>query len=284
MMAHELVAPFVIGERNGARGAFGHIAAIAAEDKVRETALVQQQNRLAPRVKRARQRLGQRTRKHGARAFREFLRHVYDVHLGKGLAVRPFGQGDAMPQGVGLAAAKRFDRRRGAAQHERGAMALRHPRRDVARVVARRAFLLVGVLVLFVDDDQAQPLHRAEQRAARAHHDALFALADRLPLIEALRSRHARMHDGDRMPEAPLEARDRLRGERYLRHEDKGSAPLLQTCANGAKIYLGLARSGHAVNEGHLSAAAVEAFRHKREGLRLPLRELERLQGARPAR
>ena len=84
------------------------------------------------------------------------------------------------------------------------------------------------------------------------------------------------MRNGDRTPEAPFETRNRLRGERYLGHEDKSAASFLQACANGAKIHLGLARPGHTVDESHFSTAAVEAFRHKREGLRLPLREFER--------
>ena len=56
----------------------------------------------------------------------------------------------------------------------------------VARVVARRLLLLVGVLVFLIHDDQPERFDRREDRRARADHDARAALADPVPLVVAL--------------------------------------------------------------------------------------------------
>ena len=109
MVAHELAAHFVIGQRNRARSAFGHIAAIAAQQEVREPTLVQHEHDFTARIDRGEQVILQLFGKHGTRAAAEFLRHIENAHLGHGLAVRARRKHHAMPHVVDLATAQRLD-------------------------------------------------------------------------------------------------------------------------------------------------------------------------------
>src|SRR5207302_8621041 len=56
---------------------------------------------------------------------------------------------------------------------------------DVAAVIARRLFLLVAALLLFVDDDEANVFKRCKNRRARAHDDAGFAISNAPPFAGA---------------------------------------------------------------------------------------------------
>ena len=53
-------------------------------------------------------------------------------------------------------------------------------------MVARGFFLLVGMLVLLVHDDQSQLIDRREDGRTRADDDARATLSDLVPLIMAL--------------------------------------------------------------------------------------------------
>ena len=59
IMAHQQCARLVVRQRRGAIRAFGHIAAITAQQEFRKTALVQQQNGLLMAAQRAFKRLRQ---------------------------------------------------------------------------------------------------------------------------------------------------------------------------------------------------------------------------------
>src|ERR1700734_1764181 len=72
----------------------------------------------------------------------------------------------------------------------------------VASVVARRFFLLVARLLLFVDDYEAEILERRKNRGARADYDACFATTNAPPLAGALDVRQAAMQDGNAGAEA----------------------------------------------------------------------------------
>ena len=61
---------------------------------------------------------------------------------------------------------KRLERRRGRAEHDRHALEMAAHDRDVARMVMGRFLLLVGMLVLLVDDDEAEIFQRREDRAS----------------------------------------------------------------------------------------------------------------------
>jgi hypothetical protein len=68
---------------------------------------------------------------------------------------------------------------------------------DVAAVVAGDLVLLVGVLVLLIDEDQPEVRQRGEDGGARADDDAGDALADAVPFVEAFALGEVRVEDGD---------------------------------------------------------------------------------------
>ena len=78
-----------------------------------------------------------------------------------------------------------FERRRGRAEHDDGVFHLAAHDGHVARVVARRFLLLVGVLVFLVHDDEAERFDRRKNRRTRADDDAGAALANFVPFIVA---------------------------------------------------------------------------------------------------
>ena len=181
------------------------------------------------------------------------LAHIHDAHDGHLLVVRPLGQ---LEQRVFALAAVvvAFQRRRGRAEHDHGAFHLAAHNGDVARVVAGRLLLLVGMLVLLVHDDQAERFDGGEDGRARADGDARAALANLVPLVVplaggqmAVQHRHQRLQRAGAEPR--LEALDGLRRERDFRHEDNRALALLQGVGDGLQIDLGLAAAGDAVEE-----------------------------------
>ena len=80
--------------------------------------------------------------------------------------------------------------------------------RDRARVVARIGLLLVRRVVLLVDADQADAVHRREDRRARADDDTRLAGRDPFALVAALCVGQPRVQDRDRVAETRAEAAD----------------------------------------------------------------------------
>ena len=238
MVAHEHAAALVIGERGVARGAGGHEPAIAAQEELREAALVQEKHRLAPEGKLAAKPLDELAREHRPRSAAKFRRHVYDLDRRQGLAIRAIGQVGLRPAPTLLASIERLDGGRGRPHDEHAARASDHPARHVARIIARGGILLVGAFVFLVDHDEPDVRKRREQGASRPHHNARRAAFDEVPLVVALALAHARVHDRNHVAEATAEAAHRLRSERDLGHEHAGRAPLGKRLLDGAQVEL----------------------------------------------
>ena len=165
-------------------------------------------------------------------------------------------------------AAQRVDAlrpRRRAARDEQRAGLLRAADGDVAGVVARVALVLVGAVVLLVDDDQPEPLDRREDGRARADADARAAVAQAAPLVVALAGGELGVQHRDGVAEAVDEAADDLRRQRDLGDEHDHAAVLLERGRGGAQVDLGLARAGDAVQQqrrggaGRAIAASISA-------------------------
>jgi len=90
---------------------------------------------------------------------------------------------------------------------------------DVTRVVAGIPLMLVGGVVLLVDDDQPEVGDRRENRGAWADADPRLAAAQALPLVVALAGRQAGVQDRNGVAEALDEARHGLRRQADLGHE-----------------------------------------------------------------
>ena len=154
---------------------------------------------------------------------------------------------------------------------------------DLAGVVARVPLVLVGGVVLLVDHDQAEVGDGREHRRARPDADPRLALAQPPPLLVALGRGHPRVQHGDGVAEARGEAREDLRRERDLRDQHDRAPPLRERRLGGPQVDLGLAGSGHPVQQRALGPppprARRAAARAPRAGRR-PAPARARLRGA----
>ena len=221
-------------QRDVAVRALPHAPAGAAGEEVRPAAAVEQHDGLA----RVDQRLV-RARVHGAGGGLE----VDDLHRRHRRAVDAPRQPDA-PQRV-----DRLGPRRRAAADQHRAVLAGAALGDQPRVVARVALVLVGAVVLLVDDDEPEVGDRREDRAARPDADARLARAQAAPLVVALPRAELGVQDRDGVAEARHEAVDHLRRQPDLGDEDQHAAALGQRLGGGAQVDLGLARAGDAVQE-----------------------------------
>ena len=173
VVAGERVSHLVVGERHRALGALRHKAAFAAQDEGGKAPLVQQQDGFLLRLVGLEQGLGQRAREHRALPGAKLARHVDNGHGRQGLPAGALAQAHPGPAGrTGVLGAVRQGLDAGGcrAQHQGCPAQARELKRNAAGVVARGGILLVGGLVLFVDDEQAQLRQRCEDGAAGAHH------------------------------------------------------------------------------------------------------------------
>src|SRR5262249_49476348 len=123
--------------------------------------------------------------------------------------------------------------------------------RHIASVVSRRRFLLERVLVLLVDDNEAEFARRREDSTACPDDDLNVPGRDPPPVSAAFGVGEVAVQDGD-VPAAALEARDRLRRERDLRNEDDRFLPLLHRLLDSSEINLRLSAARHAMQQERL--------------------------------
>jgi hypothetical protein len=141
-----------------------------------------------------------------------------------------------------------FQAGRGRTQHHARAGRLRPHHGHIAPVVARRLFLLVAAVVLFVHHDQAQVAHRREHARARPHHHRGRAGADAPPLLGALHIRERAVQNGHPVAESkknwPAMAGVRAISGTSSRALRPSPAPL-----RWREIDFGLSRTGDAVQQ-----------------------------------
>ena len=184
-VAFQLLLLPVIGEGDAAIRALRHVTAEFALQRGGVTAAVQEQDGLLLALQPLQDRLRQDRGENGAFLFvPRHLAHVHHTDDGHLLVVGARGHFQE-PVFSLLRVVITFQAGGGGAEHHHGLLHLGADHRHVARVVAGRFLLLVGMLVLLVHDDQPQPLHRREHGRARADGDAGAALADFVPFVMA---------------------------------------------------------------------------------------------------
>ena len=134
-----------------------------------------------------------------------------------------------------------FERRRGRAQHDDGIRHLGAHHGNVAGVIARRLFLLVRRVVLFVDDDERKIGDRGEDRRARADDHARFAALDAMPLLGAFAVGERGVQDGNFIAEDLMQVGSHRRSQADLRNEQDGGASGFEHGTHGCQIHRGLA-------------------------------------------
>ena len=238
----------VKGHRDVAMGAMHGVAARTAFDEAGVAPAVVEQHHLLSRDQRLLDGALQRTREHAAVAVDELPTHVHDLHLGQGAT------GDAvahLQQRVIAAQRARIgvDGGRRAAQHQRRALQTAALPRHLARVVAGMRLGLVGLLVLLVDHDQPQALHRREHRRARPNDHARLALADPAPFVVFFALRQPGVQHCSGVAKAHTEPAHHLRRQRDLRHQYDGALAAQQRLPHRVQVHLGLARAGDAMQQ-----------------------------------
>ena len=161
-------------------------------------------------------------------------------------ACRSVGQVEAL-RAAGADALEAFERRCRRAQHDGDAVTLSPGQCQVARGIAEALLLLVRSVVLFVDHDQPGAGERREDGRTCADDHRRRAGASRAPRLQAIGVGEPRMHHRERPGESRREARDELRRQRDLRHQDQRLLAACDHVGNRAQVHLGLAAAGHAV-------------------------------------
>ncbi len=143
-----------------------------------------------------------------------------------------------------------FQRRRGRAEQDRNTQQARAKNRHVARRVAHAVLLLERWIVLLVDDDQAKPRQRREDRQPGTEDDARFTGECRPPVALAggfsqfAVQRHDRAFRKTR-PDPPFE----LRRQIDFRHQQQHLPSGRQHPIDQAQINLRLAAAGDAMEQ-----------------------------------
>ena len=141
-----------------------------------------------------------------------------------------------------------FERGGGAAENDGGFFLVPAQDGHVAGIVARGFVLLVGGLVLLIDNDHAGIFHRGKNRTSRPDDDPGMAGVDFVPFIVALAVGEMAVQDGDSIldfGEAGLEPLDGLRGECDFRNQHQSGFARIEGVADGSQVDFRFARSGH---------------------------------------
>ena len=220
----------------------------AAQGERRIAAAVEEQQGLLAAFERGLHRLGQSRRDETpARRAADF--HIDRFDMRQMLAAETLRQRQAA-----ITAAPRidlgFDRRRRRRQDDRKLLDARAHHRHVARVIVNAVFLLVGLVVLFIDDDQAEIGKGQKQGRTRADNGLHFVICNGAPRARAFARRKLRVPFRRAHAEAFRETIEELRGERDFRHQDQHLLAAPDRLGHGLKIDFGLSRAGDAVDQG----------------------------------
>ena len=248
IVAFEAVFLAVIGQRNVAVFAFCDIPAVAADDRLRISPAVQEQNGLIALFETGLEALPQSRRKGRRVAPLDFSSHIDEMHLGHGAAVDALGQGDEFEFPL-LGAAVRLDGGRRAAQDQLAPVVSRPEIGDIEGIVARGALGRIAAVVLLVDDDDADMFQRREHRGARPDGDLGFPRTQTLPFVEALPRRKPAVQDGAAHLKAGAQLCEHLRRQRNFGHQKDGALPRLQGMGDEGEINFRLAAPRDAVDE-----------------------------------
>ena len=120
---------------------------------------------------------------------------------------------------------------------------------NLTGVIDGSLVLLVGSVLLFVDNDQAEVLQRREYGGASSDHDSRFSGSNAMPLIESLAGRHRAVHEGYLIRKMRRGNAREQRGKPDLRHHEDRRVTLPEHFRDQLQIDLRLPASGHAMNQ-----------------------------------
>ncbi len=130
--------------------------------------------------------------------------------------------------------------------------------RDVPSVVFGTFLLLIRRLMLFVHNDQADPVERRKNGGTRPDRYLDFALAYFPPLVVTLAAGEAAVHDGDLVAEATLEPFHHLGRQRNFGDKDDGLPVLFDAMLDRLQINFGFAARCDAVQKENPVASCIQ--------------------------
>ena len=258
MVADEGGAEAVLDQPRRAVGAFEPMPAGAAERERRIAAPVEEEQRLLAALAR---RLDprDRLRRQPAPARRPLAFEVHRRDQRQARRAEPRRQPKpAIAAGLGVDPRLERGRRRG--EHDRRLFEPRAHHRHVARVVDDAVLLLVGALVLLVDDDRGRGRRKAGRGpSAPRPRPALRRSPPRPRRARAGAAVSPECHSAGRAPKRVGEAVEELRGQRDFRQEHERLPILPQRLGDRLEIDFGLARAGHAFEQSRREGAGGDA-------------------------
>ena len=140
--------------------------------------------------------------------------------------------------------------RRRTAQDDRHVAQSRTIDRNVSRVVAHAVLLLERPVVLLVDDDQAEPRQRREDRQSCAHDELRIASGSGEPMVEPLGRRQRAVQNRDaRSRQRHSNALLKLRRQIDLGYEQQRLPARADDACCSREVDLGLPAPGHALQQ-----------------------------------
>ena len=256
-------------EGHAAVRAVERTAALPAKNRRRESAAIEQNERLLLPRESIAQRLLQGTPENDiGPLLRKFSPHVDDRDLRQRTIVDSPLQHDprvAASHGVVMA----FHRRCRRAQDDQRAGSLPSYDGDIPAVIARTLFLLVRGIVLLIDDDEADSIEGREDGRPRANDDVHVTLTNPLPLIMALTRGETAVLNGHVMSERAAECGCGPWRESNLWNQHEHRPPGCAHVLGQSHVHLGLAAARHAVQQRHAERARVGHVRQTSKGCRL---------------
>ncbi len=247
MVAGKAAGQPVLDQPRRAIGALEPVPALAAQSQRRIAPAVEEQQRLLAPFQPLLHRLDQRGGEPAA-ARRAFLAQIEDADIGQDRAAETGGQVDLFVN-ARLGHLQAFQRGGRAGEDGGDLLEPGAHHRDVARVVAHPVVLLEADLMRLVHDDQAKVAERQEQRGPCAHHDARAAFRHLPPRAAAVGLLLRAVPDGGGHAKARLEPFEEVLRQRDFGQQHQHLPPQPQRLGHAFEIGLGLARSGHAVEQ-----------------------------------
>ena len=182
VVAHQPAVGAVIGHRKGAAGALGGFPAVHAHKGTAVAPAVQKQHRLAAPLPVIINGFLEGRAEGKVVSQLHFLPHIHNFHLRQRAAIVAFFQGI---QGIipGFGPVHTLHAGGGGTQEHQGIFLHTPPDGHLPGGIPGRIFGFIGMLLLFVQDDDAKLTAGGEHRRAGAHDDPCLAGADPFPLV-----------------------------------------------------------------------------------------------------
>ena len=250
IVAHEPGIGGVVGQPHRTAGTFGGLPAVHADQRAAVSPSVQEEDGLFALFPGVQDRLPQGDGIGQVVAQLQLLPHVHNGHLGK-LPPAVAGAKPVQAIGPGFGPVHGLHRGGGRTKEHQGLLFGTPPDGHFLGRIAGGIFGFVGMLLLFVQNDETEVLTRGKDGGAGANHQFGLAGTDTFPLIVSLAGGEAAVEHRHGLAEVGRHQSQKLGRQGDLRDQQHGAAACGQTVFNEFDVDGGLARAGDAVEQSH---------------------------------